>query len=152
MRKSTLPLLCAVLPLLWSCGPRNTELIKVVDWSVDESSSWEGRTREELVADLGRPTDIESDGKGGEVYSYYEFELLGGFPGLPAPPHLAPDMDGIPTDQPVRTGGSDEGPWVETKVLAKFWIEENGIVYEQWVEPGLRFKRRTQFVKPRPVH
>ncbi len=61
MRAPLVPLVCVVLSLLWSCGPKHTELVKVVDWSVDESSSWEGHTREELVAAVGRPTFIRPD-------------------------------------------------------------------------------------------
>ncbi len=124
-----LPFVCVILPLLWSCGPKHTELVKVVDWSVDESLSWEGHTREELLTALGRPTFINPDDKGGDVYSY----------------------ERIKTRVYARErphGGQDQV--VETRAIALFWIDKNGVVYEQWISPGLDKKARGR-LKPRPV-
>ena len=138
VQRRLLPLACIVLPLLWSCGPRQTELVKVVDWSVDESLSWKGGTREELVADLGRPNDIESDGKGGEVYSYSEFNVSDGvkYSWLPAAiealNYALGGSGSVPSSTPVV---------VETHVLGKFWIDENRVVYQQWINPELLEKR-----------
>ena len=148
MRKPMIPLVCVVLPLLWSCGPKHTELVKVVNWSADESSSWEGRTREELVADLGQPTSTKADGKGGEVYSYNEINVSGG----PQPPILSPGVTEKPDTNlyPIPGGILQEFTTpvvVETKALAKFWIDKDGVVYEQWIEPGLKIKKRTEFEK-----
>ncbi len=130
INRRMLPLLaCIVLPLLWSCAPRQTELVKVVDWSADESFSWKGRTREELLTAMGRPTHIKPDGKGGDVYSYEQIETRVYARERPA-------------------GGQDQV--VETRAIALFWIDKNGVVYEQWIRPGL--KKKTQvLLKPGPV-
>jgi hypothetical protein len=129
MRKPLVPLVCVVLSLLWSCGPKHTELVKVVDWSVDESLSWEGHIREELLTALGRPTFIRPDGKGGDVYSYERIETRV-----------------YARERPH--GGQDQV--VETRAIALFWIDKNGVVYEQWIRPGL--KKKTQvLLKPGAV-
>ena len=133
MRKLLVLLVCVVLSLLWSCGPKHTELIKVVDWSVDESLSWKDRTREELLTALGRPTFIKPDDKGGDVYSY-ERIMTQEYPTPFASSGVTPATQSV----------------VETRAIALFWIDKNGVVYEQWIRPGL--KKKTQvLLKPRPV-
>ena len=148
MRKPMLPLVCVVLPLLWSCGPKHTELVKAVNWSTDESMSWKGHSREGLVADLGRPTDIKTDGKGGEIYSYNEISGSGGRPML-LPPSVPSDRVIDLDPAPSGYKGIFTPTFVETRELAKFWIDDNGVVYEQWIKPGLKLKKRAKVDQPR---
>ncbi len=140
--RGVLPLVCIVLPLLWSCAPRQTELVNVVDWSADESLSWEGRTREELLAALGRPTHIKPDGKGGEVYGYAEISVGYHYSDFPYDP-------GVVDPQSPNINFPGSRFW-NTEVIATFWIDEDGVVYEHRVEPGLDKKTRGR-LKPPPV-
>ena len=145
-------LACVILPLVWSCGPKNTELVRVVQWSADASYSWEGKTREELVAALGRPATIKPDGKGGEVYSYKKIEVQEhgtDFPFVSTPDPIAPASGasasgGLHADFPKKYV-------VESKALATFWIDKSGVVYEQWVKPGLWKKTAAEYEKPQRV-
>ena len=142
MRKPLVPLVCIVLPLLWSCAPRQTELVKVVDWSADESFSWKGRTREELLAALGRPTHIKPDGKGGEVYAYAEISVGGSGSDFPYDP-------GVVDVKSPNINFPDYQFW-NTEVIATFWLAEDGVVYEHRVAPRLKKKIQVPMVRRVP--
>ena len=128
-----------ILPLLWSCGPKHTELVKIVNWSEDESLSWKGQTREELLAALGRPTHIKPDGKGGEVYAYDEIRAFGFSSDFAYDPGF--DAGATYPNLPHHSV-------VFTETIATFWIDEDGVVYEQRVSPGLDKKTRGRLKRP----
>ena len=119
------PIVCIVLSILSACASKQTELVKVVDWSADDWSPWKGRTREEVVALLGQPSKIEPDGKGGELYFY----------------ELAEERD-VP----------DFGELLEAgEVLGLFGIDEDGVIYKSWVKPSAkRIDDKVRYLPPSP--
>ena len=129
------PIVCIVLSILSACASKQTELVKVVDWSADDWSPWKGRTREEVVALLGQPSKIEPDGKGGELY-FYELAEERGNDGA----RLSPDVPGF------------GGELLEAgEVLGLFGIDEDGVIYKSWLKTGAkRIDDKVRYIPPSP--
>ncbi len=146
--------------LFAACGPRQTELVRTVDWTLDDVRSWKGRTGDDLVAALGRPTTMEPDGEGGQIWVYETIKLRSD--GSTAPWSANDPYAGSGPDRAPGTGsGAGSGPGtgpplpipasrldeqaVEVKAQASFRIDAKGVIYRQWINPKLGEKRRRAF-------
>ena len=100
-----------------------------------ESRSWIGRTENELVKAWGEPVGQEIDGEGRRVLVYDGSTRERIY--FPAPEHRVPDGSVPAGFVEIDAGAASRTPhtW---GVIARFHIDDDGIVREYWMHPALK--------------
>jgi len=104
---------------------RKTEVVRVIEYA-PPPPEWVGRSAAEVVDTFGSPTERRSDGQGGSILVYRrELPVRVGQTQKPNWPSV-----GDPPKQPT------DPEWnVVTRDVAKFWIDPDGQVYREWLDP-----------------
>ena len=112
------------------CAGSNMVTVKTL-----ESRNWVGRTQDELVRAWGEPAGEELDVQGRRVLVYRGLTREKTY--FPAPEHRVPD-ESVPEGFVDIGAGPASRTSYARGVVARFHIDDQGIVREYWTHPTLR--------------